>query len=130
MVWDSPAFNVDTLIGASDGGGVRTTRNVNRPGSLLAAATLSVSVPPTSAESDAVTWTTPSCGTSAARPLPPSSNRADQASPAVAPASTVQTWHRAARSTRTDSACGTSMGSLGQRRIGRVDPTWTATDSV
>ena len=59
-----------------------------------------------------------------------SSNSADQTSPAACAGSAVHTWHSAATSIRTDSACGTSIGSSGQRRIGLVSPTWTGTDKI
>ncbi len=59
-----------------------------------------------------------------------SSKSADQESWATCAGTAVQTWHRAPTSIRTDSACATSIGSSGQRRIGRVSPTCTGTDKI
>ena len=44
--------------------------------------------------------------------------------------SAVHTWHSAPMSMRTDSACATSIGSSGHRRIGRVSPTCTGIDKI
>ena len=131
MVCDSPALSVDTRIGASDGGGVRTTRNRIRPGRLLSAATRKVPVRPGGVADEALTSTRPSSEVTAVSPgSETSSKSAAQESWATCAGTAVQTWHRAPTSIRTDSACGTSMGSSGQRRIGRVSPTCTVTDKI
>ena len=131
IVWDSPARRVAIRIGARDGGGVWITRIRMRPGSLPSAATRRVPVSPASVPAEAVTWTTPATGVPAVSPgADPSSKPADQSRLPTWSGSTVHTWHTAAMSMRTDSACDTSIGSSGQRRIGLVSPTCTGTDRV
>src|SRR3954470_17525024 len=103
-----------------------------RPGALLSATTRKVPAAPGAAAPDADTVTTPAAsGVPALNEGSESgSNEVSHVRPGTLAGSSVHTWQTAPRSIRTDSACGPSIGSSGQRRMGRVAPTWTGTDRI
>ena len=83
------------------------------------------------ASAEAVTSTTPPSAGPAVSPSAESSSKsADHTMSATWDGSAVHTWHSAPMSMRTDSACATSIGSSGHRRIGRVSPTCTGIDKM